>query len=75
MKYPSLVHCPLCHSTNVQAYQVGWSTIHCKSCYLQLSRPIPLKELITIWNNRIDTVITQTGPTTVAAQSIEGVPV
>jgi hypothetical protein len=57
MKQPDLRECPLCKSTNVRCYQVGWSTIHCKSCYLQLSRPLPLNELVVIWNTRVDDLV------------------
>lgn len=44
--------CPLCHSPKVEAYQCGWATIHCRNCYLSLSRAVPLSALIAIWNER-----------------------
>lgn len=36
----------------IGAFESGWGTIHCRNCYLRLSRQIPLDDLIKIWNTR-----------------------
>jgi hypothetical protein len=51
-KPPKPAPCPLCKSDDVGAYQIGWAVIHCRNCYLRLSRDLPLKELVEIWNKR-----------------------
>lgn len=52
MTHTPLDRCPLCHSPDVKAYQVGWAVIFCQSCRLSLSRAMPLRELVEIWNRR-----------------------
>ena len=44
--------CPLCKSTDVIAFQCGWSTVLCRTCGLKLSKAWGLRELINFWNER-----------------------
>lgn len=54
--------CPLCHWPHIRAFQVGWATVKCSRCFLTLSRPLSLNEVIAIWNDRKPAAVTFAGP-------------
>lgn len=51
---PQPMHCPLCKSQNVRAFKVGWARVVCMNtkCGCEISKAMPLAELIAIWNTR-----------------------